>query len=68
MVDFLSMLDKLLAAAPTLLSERALSRQRELGTRRRWSEALHAIYDEVLKEPVPSRLVEMVRRERSRKG
>ena len=70
MVHFLSALQKLLAAAPTLLFGSALSRQRELGARPKgWSEALHALYDGVLNEPVPRRLVEMVRRRaRSRKS
>jgi hypothetical protein len=35
---------------------------------RKWSDALHSIYDDVLSEPVPPRLAEMVRRERSRKN
>jgi hypothetical protein len=69
MVHFLSALQKLLSAAPTLLSGRALSRQRELAAPpKSWYEALHALYDGVLHEPVPRRLVEMVRRARSRKG
>jgi hypothetical protein len=70
MVHFLSALGKLLSAAPTLLSGSALSRQQELGARpKSWCEALHTLYDGVLNEPVPRRLVEMVRRHaRSRKG
>jgi hypothetical protein len=63
-------LEKLLSAAPTLLSGKLSSRQPNPGQRpKRWSAALHALYDEVLSEPVPRRLVEMLRRlERSRKG
>jgi hypothetical protein len=69
MVQFLSLLDKLLAAAPTLLSEHAMPcRPKFAAPSRRWSDALHSIYDEVLSEPVPRRLAEMVRRERSRKS
>jgi hypothetical protein len=70
MVHFFSALDKLLKRAPTLLSDSALLRQHECRARQNgWSEALHAIYDDVLSEPVPRRLAEMVRRrERSRKS
>jgi hypothetical protein len=69
MVQFLSLLDKLLAAAPTLLSERPMPCQPKFAARsRKWSDALHSIYDDVLSEPVPPRLAEMVRRERSRKN
>jgi hypothetical protein len=70
MVHILNALDKLLAAAPRLISDSGSPRQCELAVRsNRWSEALHAIYDEVLNEPIPHRLAEMVRRrERSRKS
>jgi hypothetical protein len=67
---FVTALEKLLSAAPTLLSGKLAAQQPKLGQRpKRWSAALHALYDEVLSEPVPRRLVEMLRRlERSRKG
>jgi hypothetical protein len=69
MVQFLSALGRLLAAAPTLLSEGAALRPRSFVERSRYlSSVLHALYDEVLHEPVPQRLAEMLRRERTRKG
>jgi hypothetical protein len=65
MTHFLSVLDKLLAAAPTLLSDQPRSsRRRREAQPGRWAEILHTIYDGVLHEPVPQRLAEMVRRER----
>jgi hypothetical protein len=69
MVQFLSALGRLLAAAPTLLSEGAAMRPQTFVERPSYlSRVLHALYDEVLHEPVPQRLAEMVRRERTRKG
>jgi hypothetical protein len=69
MVHFLSALNRLLATAPTLLPEGAVKRRQTFVERPRYlSNVLHALYDEVLREPVPQRLAEMVRRERSRKG
>jgi hypothetical protein len=69
MVHFLSALDRLLSAAPTLLSEGTATHPRTFVGRPRYLPSiLHALYDEVLREPVPQRLVEMVRRERTRKG
>jgi hypothetical protein len=69
MVQFLSALGRLLAAAPTLLSEGAAMRSQTFVERPSFlSSVLHALYDEVLHEPVPQRLAEMVRRERTRKG